>query len=71
MDRTEEIIVKQLKEGRRLFNLHTMSRHSRLVWMEMLNLGKTDKNQENLLEKRTKCLRFILEKRTKICLNVR
>ena len=45
MDRTEEIIVKQLKEGRRLFNLHTMSRHKSacLDGQEMLNLGKTDK----------------------------
>ena len=37
-----------------------------LLQLKVLNLGKTDKNTGISLEKRTKCFRFILDKRTKI-----
>ena len=36
-----------------------------LLQLKVLNLGKTDKNTGISLEKRTKCLRFILEKTDK------
>ena len=37
-----------------------------LLQLKVLNLGKTDKNTGISLEKRTKCLPFKLDKRTKI-----